>query len=127
MLRLQIDGLNHRNRLAIMPQVPVPDGLPIFYCNALCVALILQMSCNTYPQMKLIELPEGRTAVVSGIEAETAELEAKLREVGFAEGDEVEMLSRGPFGAKTLAVRLNRSIIALRGPEAAAIRVEVAP
>ena len=85
------------------------------------------MSCNTYALMKLIELPEGRTAVVSGIEAGTAELEAKLREVGFAEGDEVEMLSRGPFGANTLAVRLNRSIIALRGPEAAAIQIEVTP
>ena len=77
--------------------------------------------------MKLIELPEGRTAVVSGIETGTAELEAKLREVGFAEGDEVEMLSRGPFGVRTLAVRLNRSIIALRGPEAAAIEVQLAP
>jgi ferrous iron transport protein A len=74
--------------------------------------------------MKLSELPPGRKARVSGIDDATAELEAKLREVGFAEGDEVEMLSRGPFGGRTLAVRLNRSIIALRGPEAASIRVE---
>jgi Fe2+ transport system protein FeoA len=34
------------------------------------------------------------------------------------------MLTHGPFGGRTLAVRLNRSIIALRGPEAASIRVE---
>lgn len=77
--------------------------------------------------MKLIELPAGQTAYVAGFEAGTEELEAKLREVGFAEGDEVEMLTHGPFGAKTLAVRLNRSIIALRGPEAAAIRIELTP
>jgi ferrous iron transport protein A len=51
-------------------------------------------------------------------------LEAKLREVGFSEGDEVEMLAAGPFGGRTLAVRLNRSIIALRVPEAALVEVE---
>ena len=61
---------------------------------------------------------------MAGISNTTAELEAKLREIGFAEGDEVEMLGRGPFGARTLAVRLNRSIIALRGPEASSIAVE---
>lgn len=76
--------------------------------------------------MKLGELAPGQRAVVSGIDTGTQELEAKLREVGFAEGDEVEMLARGPFGAKTLAVRLNRSIIALRAPEAAAIDVDLA-
>ena len=74
--------------------------------------------------MKLSELLPGRKARVSSIVDATAELEAKLREVGFAEGDEIEMLSRGPFG-RTLAVRLNRSIIALRRPEAALIAVEV--
>lgn len=74
--------------------------------------------------MKLDQLPLGRVARVSGIEGATVELEAKLREVGFAEGDEVEMLTHGPFRGRTLAVRLNRSIIALRGAEAAFIEVE---
>ena len=74
--------------------------------------------------MRLSELLPGRKARVSSVEDATAELEAKLREVGFAEGDEVEMLTHGPFGGRTLAVRLNRSIIALRGAEASAIRVE---
>ena len=76
--------------------------------------------------MKLSELLPGRTARVSKIEDVTPELEAKLREVGFSEGDEVEMLAHGPFGGRTLAVRLNRSIIALRGPEAAMIQVDEA-
>jgi ferrous iron transport protein A len=73
--------------------------------------------------MKLSELPFGQVARVSAIEQATVELEAKLREVGFAEGDEVEMLNHGPFRGRTLAVRLNRSIIALRGSEAAMIEV----
>jgi ferrous iron transport protein A len=73
--------------------------------------------------MKLNELPFGRVARVAGIANATVELESKLREVGFAEGDEVEMLNHGPFRGRTLAVRLNRSIIALRGSEAALIEV----
>lgn len=73
--------------------------------------------------MKLSDLPRGLIARVSAI-AGAGELEAKLREVGFSEGDEVEMLASGPFGGRTLAVRLNRSIIALRLPEAALVQVE---
>ena len=77
--------------------------------------------------MKLNELPRGRIARVTDVQA-NATLEAKLREVGFAEGDEIEMLGRGPwpFGWRTLAVRLNRTIIALRVSEAASIEVEPA-
>jgi Fe2+ transport system protein FeoA len=78
--------------------------------------------------MKLSDLKPGRIARVRGVDAASAELEAKLREVGFSEGDEVEMLGRGPwpFGWRTLAVRLNRTIIALRAPEAALVEVEPA-
>ena len=76
--------------------------------------------------MKLNELKPGRVARVRGVDSGAAELEAKLREVGFSEGDEVEMLGYGPFGGRTLAVRLNRTIIALRGPEAALVEVEPA-
>ncbi len=67
----------------------------------------------------------GAVGRVRSIEAGTAELEAKLREVGFAEGDEVEMLAQGPFRRRTVAVRLNRTIVALRGSEAAMIQVEL--
>lgn len=52
-------------------------------------------------------------------------LENKLREVGFAEDDEVEILHYGPLGRRPLCVRLNHTVIALRLREAAAI--EVAP
>jgi len=75
--------------------------------------------------MKLSEMPLGTVGRVSSIDAGNAELEAKLREVGFAEGDEVEMLAQGPFRKRTIAVRLNRSIVALRGSEAAMIQVDL--
>ena len=75
--------------------------------------------------MKLSELPRGKLARVRTVDGANG-LEAKLREVGFSEGDEVEMLGHGPFGGRTLAVRLNRTIIALRGPEAALVEVEPA-
>lgn len=76
--------------------------------------------------MKLNELKPGAVARVRTVESGSSELEAKLREVGFSEGDEVEMLGRGPLGGRTLAVRLNRTIIALRAPEAALVEVEPA-
>lgn len=78
--------------------------------------------------MKLNELSPGKVARVRAVDGAANGLEAKLREVGFSEGDEVEMLGRGPwpFGWRTLAVRLNRTIIALRVPEAALVEVEPA-
>ncbi len=75
--------------------------------------------------MTLNDLTIGRVAHVAAILA-GPDLEAKLREIGFSEGDEVELLSRGPFGGQPLAVRLNRTIIALRGAEAQAVRLEPA-
>lgn len=76
--------------------------------------------------MKLSELPLGSVARVRAVDGAAGGLEAKLREIGFSEGDEVEMLGHGPFGGRTLAVRLNRTIVALRGPEAALVEVEPA-
>jgi ferrous iron transport protein A len=76
--------------------------------------------------MKLSDLPRGKVARIRTVDGVANGLEAKLREVGFSEGDEVEMLGHGPFGGRTLAVRLNRTIIALRGPEAALVEVEPA-
>ena len=53
-------------------------------------------------------------------------LVAKLREIGFAEGDEVELLARGWLGGAPLSFRLNRTVIALRKGEAAMVLVEPA-
>ena len=80
------------------------------------------MICNNVGLMKLSELKPGRVAHVRGVDAGSTELEAKLREVGFSEGDEVEMITSGPFG-QPLAVRLNRTMVALRTSEAAAVKI----
>lgn len=74
--------------------------------------------------MNIDDLAEGARARVAAIRAATPDLEAKLREIGFCEGDEVELLTRGPLGGQPLAVRLNRRIIALRSEEARAVLVE---
>lgn len=74
--------------------------------------------------MTLDDLIQGGVGRIASIDAGAPELEAKLREIGFSEGDEVELLTRGPFGGQPLAVRLNRTIIALRSAEAKAVRLE---
>jgi ferrous iron transport protein A len=75
-------------------------------------------------KMTLNDLPIGQVGRIVSIEGGGADLENKLREIGFCEGDEVELLTRGPFGGQPLAVRLSRTIIALRSDEAKSLRVE---
>lgn len=75
--------------------------------------------------MRLNELKKGVIAIVHDLKCNEALMEAKLREVGFAEGDEVEVVHFGPLGAKPICVRLNRTLIALRNDEAAAIEVMI--
>ena len=74
-------------------------------------------------EMTLAELRMGRTARVKAVATSDADLELKLREVGFSEGDEVELVGRGPFGGQPLAVRLNRTVAAMRRAEAQAIAI----
>lgn len=69
----------------------------------------------------LAELRKGLVAKVMAVVTPDADLEIKLREVGFSEGDEVELIARGPYGGQPLAIRLNRTILALRLAEAGAI------
>ena len=69
-------------------------------------------------------LGKGLVARVTGFAGGDAELVAKLREIGFAEGDEVELLARGWLGGAPLSFRLNRTVIALRKSEAAMVLVE---
>lgn len=68
----------------------------------------------------------GRQARVTGFGLGDESLVAKLREIGFAEGDEVELLARGWLGGAPLSFRLNRTVIALRKAEAAMVLVEPA-
>ena len=44
--------------------------------------------------MTINDLPEGGTAHILSISAAAPELAARLREIGFCEGDEVQLLAR---------------------------------
>jgi len=52
-----------------------------------------------------------------------AELEARLIELGFVEGADIELLHEGTFGGDPIAVRVNNSTVALRRREAMSILV----
>lgn len=75
--------------------------------------------------MRLHLLRKGQPARVRSLNGEDRSLEAKLREVGFAEEDEIEIVHTGPLGGKPICVRLNQTLIALRAEEAAVIEVDV--
>jgi ferrous iron transport protein A len=74
----------------------------------------------------LDHLAKGKVGRVAGFTATDQKLVAKLREIGFAEGDEVELLGKGWLGGAPLSIRLNRTVIALRKGEAALVQVELA-
>ncbi|MGD8327145.1 MAG: FeoA family protein [Sphingomonadales bacterium] len=78
--------------------------------------------------MRLHELKKDTPAQIIAIDALDAELEDKLREIGFAEGDDIEIIHFGPLATKKkpICARLNQTLIALREDEAAAIHVEIA-
>lgn len=71
-------------------------------------------------------LEKGCVTRIAGFAPGDASVIAKLREIGFAEGDEVELMGRGWLGGAPLSFRLNRTLIALRRSEAELVRVEPA-
>ena len=73
----------------------------------------------------LDRLGKGVVGRITGFSDGEGKLVAKLREIGFAEGDEVELLGRGWLGGAPLSIRLNRTVIALRVCEASLVRVEL--
>lgn len=74
--------------------------------------------------MTLRDLPKKKIAIVSGFNSNDPDLETRLREIGFAEGDEVEMRHQGLFGRNPMSVRLNGAHIAMRRAEAEAVLIE---
>jgi ferrous iron transport protein A len=75
--------------------------------------------------MTLRDLSKNTPARILGFNASDQELETRLREIGFAEGDQVEALHFGLFGRNPMSVRLNGALIALRKTEAEAVIVEM--
>lgn len=75
--------------------------------------------------MTLRDLPKDTPAIVTAISEANKDLETRLREIGFAEGDTVEMQHHGLFGRNPMSVRLNGAHIAMRRAEAEAVLVEI--
>lgn len=67
------------------------------------------------------------TAQVIGFQTTEEQLETRLREIGFAEGDKVELMHVGRFGRNPIAVKLNGTLIAMRRHEASAVLIELTP
>jgi len=54
-------------------------------------------------------------------DVEAGDLEGRLLEMGFVEGEEVEVLHLGPVGKDPMAVRVGDAVVALRRHEAQAV------
>ncbi|NJC34905.1 ferrous iron transport protein A [Sphingomonas jejuensis] len=78
--------------------------------------------------LRLDEFPLKTVGVINRIDWDLlGEGARRLRELGFAEGVEVEPLHRGFIGRDPLACRIGRMTIAIRRVQAAAIRVSPTP
>lgn len=75
--------------------------------------------------MTLDQLKRKTPAKITGFSCENKALEIRLREIGFAEGDNIEALHFGLFNKNPISVRLNGAIIALRRADASAITLEL--
>lgn len=75
--------------------------------------------------MKLTDLSRRVEAQVASVEALTPDdpIARRLRELGFVEGERVEVVATGPFGAEPLLVRIGFTRFALRRSEAARIHL----
>ena len=76
-------------------------------------------------EMRLSDAETGAPLVVIGLDdrAGLPDLQMRLRELGFMEGEPVCVLRRGQPGGEPLAVRIGASTFALRRIEAACVRV----
>lgn len=71
----------------------------------------------------LANLKKNTKAEILGFTSSEGTVEVRLREIGFAEGDVVEILHKGLFGGSPLNVRLHGTSIAIRPAEANMILV----
>lgn len=84
----------------------------------------------TLDQMKIGE--KGRItsiaqsdSVEENVHLAREELERRLLEAGFLEGEIVEVMHHGPVGRDPIAVMVNDTLIALRRSEAEAVEIEI--
>ena len=75
--------------------------------------------------MILTELPSRIPAIVESVEEHGPQdaIARRLRELGFVNGEEVEVVAKGLLGAEPLLVQVGFTRFALRRSEAARIRL----
>ena len=75
--------------------------------------------------MILTELPSRIPAIVESVEEHGPQdaIARRLPELGFVNGEEVEVVAKGPLGAEPLLVQVGFTRFALRRSEAARIRL----
>ncbi len=75
--------------------------------------------------MKLSELPRRTAALVESVEdlSPSDTIARRLRELGFVDGERVEVMAAGPISAEPLLVQVGYTRFALRRAEAARVRV----
>jgi ferrous iron transport protein A len=80
--------------------------------------------------MGLVKLPRGRAAAIADVRASSAvlaDLPARLRELGFLDGEEIEVLATTGLSGGPLAVRVGETTFALRVREAECVTVRAIP
>lgn len=75
--------------------------------------------------MVLSELPLRKPAVVETVQDQTSNdvIARRLRELGFVNGEPVEVVATGPLGAEPLLVQIGFTRFALRRSEAARVKL----
>ena len=74
--------------------------------------------------IRLTDLSKDESGIIIGFDKKDPDLCTRLREIGFAEGDNVMPLHFGLFGKNPISVRVNGALIALRRQDAQAVLVE---
>ncbi len=74
-------------------------------------------------QTSIADLAKQSLARITGFLVDDPHTETRFREIGFAEGDVVEVLHRGLFGGSPINIRLHGTSIAMRPREARMIIV----
>ena len=76
--------------------------------------------------MRLSELPRRTAAIVEPVEdvSPNDAIARRLRELGFVNGERVEVMASGPIAAEPLLVQIGFTRFALRRSEAARVRVK---
>ena len=77
--------------------------------------------------MRLTELPRRTVATVESVEdrAPNDGIARRLRELGFVNGEPVEVMAAGPVGAEPLLVQVGFTRFALRRAEADRVRIRL--